>query len=67
MYNQAKQTKQTHNLLQMSTHTPPPQISPLPVKFIHRPTCMLRIGATTSLVTISVAVSFFYTEKNREN
>jgi hypothetical protein len=24
---------------------------------------MLRIGATTSLVTISVAVSFFYTEK----
>lgn len=37
MYNQAKQTKQTHNLLQMSTHTPPPQISPLPVKFIHRP------------------------------
>lgn len=32
MYNQAKQTKQTHNLLQMSNHTPP-----LPVKFIHRP------------------------------
>jgi hypothetical protein len=24
---------------------------------------MLRIGATTSLVTISVAFSFFYTEK----
>lgn len=61
MYNQAKQTKQTHNLLQMSNHTPPPS------RKIYTPTHVLRIGATTSLVTISVAVSFFYTEKNREN
>jgi len=30
MYNQAKQTKQTHNLLQMSTRNFPPKISPFP-------------------------------------